>query len=256
MVLSMDRWVGKVAVVTGTSAGIGSAIAELLVKRGLVVAGLARRKERTEKLAAELTGEKGKLHAVRCDVTKEEDVVEAFAWVRDNLGPIHVLVNNAGLEQATDLIDGDTEKWKKVLDTNILGLCIATREAVRDMTANGVDGHVININSIIGHKVFYFPKVNMYPATKFAVTALAETLRHEINRNNLKIKITSLSPGFVTSELMNASYGREVALADLNMDFDPFLNPDDIAHAVEYALSTPPHVQVSEITVRPVGERF
>ncbi|XP_025837716.1 farnesol dehydrogenase-like isoform X2 [Agrilus planipennis] len=188
----MDRWVEKVAVVTGASAGIGAAIAEALVKEGLIVAGFARRTDRVEKLAKKLqdANAKGKLHAVKVDMTKENEIIDGFNWVKKNLGPIHVLVNNAGVARFDALIDSDTQKWRDIFDTNVIGLSIATREAVKDMRANNVDGHIIHINSIVGHQVLNFQGINAYPASKHAITALSETLRHEFIQNKLKIKIT------------------------------------------------------------------
>jgi NADP+-dependent farnesol dehydrogenase len=154
------------------------------------VAGFARRSERVEELSKKLKGKKGKLFAVKVDMTKEDDILKGFKWVSEKLGPVHVLVNNAGIAQPTTLIDGETEKWKKTLDTNVLGLCIATREAIKVMKANKIDGHIIHINSVAGHKVPNFPGLNIYPASKHAVTALTETLRQEFNNLGLKIKIT------------------------------------------------------------------
>lgn len=154
------------------------------------VVGLARRKENIEQLAKKFAGEKGKLFAVKTDVTKEEDVIQAFKWVKENVGPVHILINNAGLSQVTSLIDGDAEKWRTVFDVNVLGLCIATREAVKQMQDNKIDGHIVHINSDSGHKVSDFPGLNVYPASKHAVTALTETLRLEFNRIGSKIKIT------------------------------------------------------------------
>ncbi|XP_060525371.1 farnesol dehydrogenase-like [Cylas formicarius] len=251
MVLSLDRWVGKVAVVTGASAGIGVAIVEQLVKAGIVVAGLARRKDRVEELAKQLSGEKGKLVAVQADLTKEQDIIAAFEYVLKNLGPVSILVNNAGLSKFSSLIDGETEIWKTVLDTNVLGLSISTREAIKQMKANNIDGHVIHINSVLGHAVANYPGLNVYPATKFAVTALAETLRYEINSQNLKIKITSVSPGYVKTEFIEVFTGKTAAEVGL-----PGLEAEDVADAVVYALSTPPHVNVSEVTVRVLAEAF
>lgn len=104
---------------------------------------------------------------------------------------MHILINNAGgAGLSTNLIEGDTEVWKRVFDLNVLGLCIATREAVKNMKENNVDGHIIHINSIAGHKVLNVPNFNVYPASKFAVTALTETLRQELNSIGSKIKIT------------------------------------------------------------------
>ncbi|XP_018321421.1 farnesol dehydrogenase [Agrilus planipennis] len=252
----MERWVGKVAIVTGASSGIGAAIAEALVKEGLIVAGFARRKERIEELAKKLqqANAKGKLHAVKVDMTKENEIIDGFNWVKKNLGPIHVLVNNAGVARNNTLINGDTQKWKDVFDTNVIGLSIATREAVKDMRANKVDGHIIHINSIGGHKVLNFSGANVYPASKYAVTALSETLRHEFIQNKLKIKITSLSPGHVDTELRDA--------AGYKLDpTSPFAkvkgsNAEDIANGVLYVLGTPPHVQIQELTIAGIDEPY
>lgn len=247
MVLSLDRFVGKVAIVTGASAGIGVAIVEQLVKNGVIVAGLARRVELIEELAKKLSGEKGKLHAFKCDISKEGDIVSVFKEIVRKLGNISILVNNAGLARQTDLINGDTEKWKLTLDTNVLGLSIATREAIQNMKENGTQGHIIHINSVLGHKVVQYPDfhLNIYGATKYAVTALTETLRLDISREKLPIKITSVSPGYVRTEFLSAaSYPDEAT--------PPLFSPD-VADAVIFALSTPPHVNINEVILQAVG---
>ncbi|KAJ8971429.1 hypothetical protein NQ317_018164 [Molorchus minor] len=251
MVLSMDRWVGKVAVVTGASAGIGAAIAEQLVEKGLKVVALARRKERLNELAKKLANKKGKLYPVKTDISKEEDILNAFKWIKENLGPVHILVNNAGiLKMGNTLTDGDTDTWRDVLNVNVLGLCIATREAVRDMKVNKIDGHIIHINSTAGHQVPPTPGLNVYPASKYAVTALAETLRLELNSQKSRIKITSLSPGVVLTEI--AAGVLEKLIKTMGKD-EQLLDAQDVADAaVVYALSTPPHVQIQELTIRPI----
>ena len=123
-------------------------------------------------------------------MTKEEDILKVFKWSKDNLGPVHILVNNAGRVAHTNLTEGKTEDWKSVFDLNVLGLCIATREAVKIMKENKINGHIVHVNSIVGHQVVNYPGLNVYPASKFAVTALTETLRQELNHQGLKIKIT------------------------------------------------------------------
>jgi NADP+-dependent farnesol dehydrogenase len=254
MVLSMERWTGKIAVVTGASAGCGAAIAEALVKEGLQVVGLARRKERVDQLAQKLSSAKGKLHSLKADMTVEADIINAFKWIRENLGPVAILINNAGLSQPNTLIGGNTEMWKTVLDTNVLGLTIATREAINHMMDHQIDGHVIHINSVLGHYVAHVPKLNMYSASKFAVTALTETLRQELVALNSKIRITSVSPGPVDTEFAISSNLND------NKDWEkiysamPKLKSEDVADAVIYVLSTPPHVQVQEVMLRPLGE--
>lgn len=151
---------------------------------------MARRKDRLEDLAAKLGDKKGKLYAVQADLTKEQDIIDAFEWTKKNVGPIHILVNNAGSMTVANLTDGETENFKRTLDLNVLALCIATREAVKDMRANNVNGHIIHVNSVVGHYVPRIKGFNVYPASKHAVTALTESLRHELNSLDSKIKIT------------------------------------------------------------------
>ena len=127
---------------------------------------------------------------MKADISKEEDILKAFQWVTKKVGPVHILINNAGIVQQTNLVEGDAEKWKKIFDTNVIGLSIATREAVKIMKQNKIDGHIIHINSTLGHRIFYHSFANVYPASKYAVTALTETLRQELNHLGLKIKIT------------------------------------------------------------------
>jgi NADP+-dependent farnesol dehydrogenase len=255
MVLSLDRWVGKVAVVTGCASGIGAGIAEFLVDQGLIVVGLDRRCELVQELAKKLSGKKGQLHAVKADVSKEEEVVEAFKWVEDNLGHVHILINNAGVAKENFLYNGDPAQWRATLDVNVLGVCIATREALKSMMGNNINGHIIHINSVAGHKIPNWLGINIYTASKYAVTALAETLRQELNHLGSKIKITSLSPGLVATEMTTLNTGvseeRQAMLKSM-----PILQPQDIAEAIGYVLSTPENVQIQELTIVPLGETF
>lgn len=190
MVLSLNRWKGKVAIVTGASAGIGASIVGTLVEEGINVVGLARRVERVEEIAKSLNGKPGKLYAVQADISKEEDILKAFKWTTENVGPVSILINNAGVVKQTNLVEGNTKMWKQIFDTNVIGLCIATREAVKIMKASNIEGHIIHINSVLGHKLPYQPFFNVYPASKYSVTALTETLRQELNHVGSKIKIS------------------------------------------------------------------
>lgn len=155
----------------------------------LKVVGLARRKHIIDDLAKKLEGKKGKLYAIKTDVTKEEDVISAFNWTKEHLGPVHILINSAGIAQDTTLSNGDANKWRKVIDTNVFGLSLATREAVKDMTKNAVAGQIIHLSSVLGHYVAHLPKLNMYAATKFAIRALTETLRQELLTSGTQIRI-------------------------------------------------------------------
>lgn len=251
----MDRWARKVAIVTGASAGIGILISQALVEKGVKVVGLARRVDRIEELAKKLEGKSGKLYAVRCDISREEDILKAFKWVKDNVGPVHILINNAGVIKPTNLTDGNTDDWRRIFDVNVIGLCICTREAARVMKQHDIAGHIIHINAICGHYVTPLPEpvMNVYPASKYAVTALTETLRQELRHFKSKVKITSISPGVVRTEFQDNFPTGTFKDAVLTM---PALKPEDIAEAVIYCLSTQPHVQVHELIIRPLGEPF
>ncbi|KAJ3651602.1 hypothetical protein Zmor_017631 [Zophobas morio] len=248
MVLSMDRWKGKVAIVSGASAGIGEAIADALVEEGVIV-NLSTLIHLT---SHSISGKRGKLHPIKAEFSQEEDILKVFEWTSKNLGPVHILINNAGLATQSTLTDGKTEDWKSVFDLNVIGLSIATREAVKIMKENKIHGHIIHINSTLGHQVINVPRMNVYPASKFAVTALTETLRQELNHLGLKIKISSVSPGLVATR-------RTTFAKDLTHERKAFyenrpaLNSEDIADGVIYALSTPEHVQVHELTLIPWG---
>ncbi|KAG5895114.1 hypothetical protein JTB14_008551 [Gonioctena quinquepunctata] len=252
MVVSMERWRGKVAVVTGASSGIGAEIAKKLVEEGLIVVGVARRTELMEKLAFELSGEKGRLFGFKADLSKAEDITEAFKWTKQNVGTVHILINCAGIHYRENLLNGDPENWKKTFDVNVMALCIATKEATTVMREKNIAGHIIHINSVCGHKVPPLPNMNVYSGTKFAVTALTETLRQELVRFKSGIKVTSISPGIVDTPILDENIRDSKGFKELignNM-----LKPEDIADAIIYVLSTPPHVQIHELTIKPVNE--
>ncbi|ERL90836.1 farnesol dehydrogenase [Dendroctonus ponderosae] len=250
MVLSIDQWVGKLAVVTGASAGIGAAISKKLVECGINVVGLARRTEKVEEISKTLVNPKSKLYAIKCDITSEDDVKLAFKKI-EQIGAIHILINNAGTLSPSPLHNGEVSEWKKVLETNVLGTCIVSKEAIKCMSKHKINGQIININSILGHHVYNIPKQSIYPASKFALTALTETLRLELIGIDSKIKVTSLSPGPVdeTEFFVKSSMGKE---GEGPLKY--FLNPEDIVNGVLYILTTPPHLHVAELMLRPVGE--
>lgn len=192
----MDKWVGKVAIVTGASAGIGAAIALDLARAGVIVVGLARRQERINELRQQLPTEaQPRLHSIRCDVAIESDILAAFAWVNERLGGVDILINNAGILKTTNLTDaGNTEMIRAVLDVNVMGVVMATREAFQSMKRRRVGGHVVMINSVCGHNVQYFvgtrDSMNIYQPSKHAISAMTEVLRQEFQRSGLPIKIT------------------------------------------------------------------
>ncbi|XP_055609189.1 farnesol dehydrogenase-like [Uranotaenia lowii] len=246
----MDRWVGKVAVVTGASAGIGAAIAKELVRAGLLTVGLARRVELVEALKGDLASVEiaSRLHAVKCDVSKEEDILSAFGFICEKFGGIDVLVNNAGVSRdGTVLGVGNSKDLRDIFDTNVIGLALCSREAYQSMKKRSVDGHIINIGSLSGHQVYDIPRQSIYSPSKFAVRALTDSMRIEMRNESSRVKVTCISPGIVMTDMVGD-------FADA-IHF-PTLLAEDIADSVRYVLSTPPRVQIHELVIRPNGEPF
>lgn len=160
------------------------------------VVGLARRVERVNELQQRIPSHsKGKLYAVHCDITNEDDIKSAFNWVEQNVGGVDVLVNNAGIMNQVNLVDANnSDAIRSTIDTNLMGPVLCTREAFNSMRKRGVDGHIFMINSTLGHKVFYLvgqtASTNIYPPTKFGITAMTEVLRQEFQSFGTKVKIT------------------------------------------------------------------
>lgn len=251
--ISLEKYSGKVAVVTGASAGIGKTIVEELVKHGVIVAAIARRLDRLEELAQQLAAKKGKVYPFKCDLANQQEILTTFQKISTQFGAIHILINNAGMALVTTIIDGDIEKWKATLNINVLAAAICTREAIAIMKSHNVKGHIININSMAGQIVPDIPILNMYTASKHALKALTETVRLEINREKLPIKITSISPGTVETDFLKAAFeGKPVPETALKED-NFALTPEDVTATVVYVLSTPDHVNVKEVILTPQG---
>ncbi|XP_076072327.1 dehydrogenase/reductase SDR family member 11-like isoform X1 [Mytilus galloprovincialis] len=250
----MERWAGRVALVTGASVGIGAAIVQQLVQNGMKVVGCSRNIDNIQVLKTKLSSAKGQVIPVRCDLKNEQDIIDMFTMIKRDLGGVDVCVNNAGLAHAAPLLSGETKDWREMVDVNIIGLTICTREAVKQMREKGAnDGHVFLLNSISGHLVITYAIGHFYSATKHAVTALGEGIRHELREMKSQIKITSISPGLVETEFaqkLHKSEGKAKALyASIKC-----LQADDIADALVYALSAPPHVQIHDILIRPTDQ--
>ncbi len=235
---------GKVALVTGASAGIGQATALRLADCGMRVAVCARRLERLEALKSG----SGELLPIQADFRKEDDILRVFTEVRKAWGGVDVLVNNAGLGHMAPLLSGATEQWRDTLEVNVLALSICTREAVSDMRRRGDDGHVVHISSMASHRVP--PGSGMYSASKYAVRALTEALRQELREAKSKIRVSAVSPGFVETEFAE-HYHADPAAAERTYGRFKVLESEDIAWLVQTLISAPPHVQIHDVLVRP-----
>ncbi|XP_071106735.1 dehydrogenase/reductase SDR family member 11-like [Haliotis cracherodii] len=252
----MQRWSGRVALVTGASAGIGAGLVKALVKHGMKVVGCARNVDNIQKLADELKNEPGTVKAVRCDVSKEEDVLAMFKMIRadPDLGGVDVCINNAGLAHDDTLLTGRTTQWREMVDVNVLGVCMCTREAFQSMQERKVDdGHIIVLNSMSGHRVLPRSGTHFYSATKFAVTGIVEGLRQELRELKSGIRVTSISPGLVETEFSyRMMKDDEKAKAIYSMI--PCLQVDDITSTVIFALQSPKHMEVNDVLIRPTAQ--
>ena len=191
----MSKLNGKVAVVTGASKGIGAGIAKALAAAGAkVVVNYASSKEGADRVVAEITGNGGKALAVQADVSKAADVHRLFAVTREAFGPVDVLVNNAGVYQFEPLETVTEREFHREFDTNVLGVILATREAVKYFGAEG--GSVINIGSVVSEKAA--PQSVVYTATKHAVDGITRVLAVELGAR--KIRVNSINPGGVETE--------------------------------------------------------
>ncbi|CAI5693219.1 unnamed protein product [Oreochromis niloticus] len=174
-----------------------------------------------------------------------------FAAIKEQHKGVDVCINNAGLAHPEPLLSGKTSGWKNMMDVNILGLSICTREAYQSMKERNVDdGHIININSMSGHRVLPSASTHFYTATKFAVTALTEGLRQELRAEKTHIRATSISPGLVETEFGPRLFkDNPDKSAGLYSEYKP-LEAKDVASSVVYVLSAPPHVQIGDIQMR------
>lgn len=249
----MDKWIGRVALVTGASSGIGSAIAERMVKAGIKVVGCARNIKPIQDLADKLQGQKGCLSAVQCDLQKDEDIMSLFASIKDQHGGVDICVNSAGLGIAAPLLSGSSDQWRTMMEVNVIALCACSREAYKSMRERSVDdGHIIHISSLGAHMVPRAAESHFYSASKWAVKSILEGMRMELKDAKTNIRVTGISPGLVETEFAGRMRGEETAKA-MYTRIKP-LQASDIADAVEYALSAKPHVQVHDVIIWPTQE--
>ena len=196
---------GKVALVTGASSGLGQHFAGVLAAAGASVAIAARRIDRLEALAAGIRAKGGKAHPVALDVTDPESVRAAFAAAETALGPVTVLINNAGISDGAFFLRMTEAQWRGVLDVNLDGVFRVGQEGARRMVAAGQGGSIVNIASIVG--LGAIKTLGAYAASKAAVIALTRNMALELAREN--IRVNALAPGYISTEMNDAFWETE-----------------------------------------------
>ncbi|MEN0527855.1 SDR family oxidoreductase [Staphylococcus aureus] len=225
----------KIAVVTGAGSGIGKAIATLLHEEGAKVVLAGRNKDKLQNVANQLAQDSVKV--VPTDVTNKEEVDELMKIAQQTFGGLDIVINSAGQMLSSKITDYQVDEWDSMIDVNIKGTLYTAQAALPTMLEQS-SGHLINIASISGFEVT--KSSTIYSATKAAVHTITQGLEKELAKTG--VKVTSISPGMVDTAI-TAAY---------NPSDRKKLDPQDIAEAVLYALTQPKHVNVNEITVRPV----
>ena len=243
---------GKVVVITGASSGLGESTARHLSALGATVVLGARRKDRLGRISDDIQANGRKALAVQVDVTKQSEVENLAQAAIDAYGKVDVWINNAGIMPIAPLAQLRVDEWDRMIDLNIKGVLYGIAAALPHMQeANG--GHIINIASVFGIKVFA-PGGTVYCATKAAVRTLTEGLRVECHANN--IRTTLISPGAVNSELKGSTSDESSSKAVEQLYKAWAISADSIARAIAYAIDQPSDVDINEIVVRPVAQEF
>ncbi|MGB2868755.1 MAG: SDR family oxidoreductase [Bacteroidota bacterium] len=241
----------KTVFITGASSGIGRSCAVAFAEAGARLILSARRKDRIDLLIDDLKRKYNTdSYGFMLDVQKQKDVQHAVERLPKNWQEIDILVNNAGLSRGLDkLHEGSINDWEEMIDTNIKGLLYVTRAIVPGMVSRS-SGTVINIGSIAGYQ--YYPKGNVYCATKAAVDAITSTLRMELV--DTPIRVCTVDPGLVETEFSEVRFRGDAERAKkAYLGFTP-LSPDDVADAVLFCATRPAHFQVAQMVVMPTNQ--
>ncbi|MDZ8136406.1 MAG: SDR family oxidoreductase [Nostoc sp. DedQUE04] len=245
----MSEIQNKVVIITGASSGLGEATAKRLAASGAKLMLAARREDRLKDLVGAIAKSGGTATYQVTDVANRAQVEALAKETLSTYGQIDVLINNAGLMPLSALDQVKVDEWERMIDINIKGVLYGIA-AVLPIMRQQKSGHVINLSSVAGHKVF--PGAAVYCATKYAVRAISEGLRLE---SNGEIRSTNISPGAVATELGNTITDKDAA-AGINQLYEIAIDADAIARAIAYAIEQPSDVDVNEIIIRPTRQEL
>ena len=231
----------SVALVTGASSGIGEATVRSLAAAGLEVVAAARRLERCEAVAREVGG-----RALRLDVADPDSVAE----LAESIPQVSVLVNNAGGALGLEPVaEADEENWRQMYETNVLGVMRVTKALLPALERAG-DGHIVVVGSVAGVEVY--PGGAGYTAAKHAANAVTRTLRLELLGK--PIRVSEVAPGMVETEFSLTRFGGDEDKAAKVYEGTTPLTADDVADAIAYLVTRPPHVNVDYLSIKPTAQ--
>ncbi|MDZ7359745.1 MAG: SDR family oxidoreductase [candidate division KSB1 bacterium] len=247
----MNPLENQVAIVTGASSGIGEATALALAAAGAKVALAARRKDRLGNVKKKIEAMGSEALLIQTDVSVRAQVEALVTQTKKKWGRIDILVNNAGVMLLSFMDKLKVEEWERMIDINLKGVLYGVA-AVLPIMREQRSGHIINISSDADRKVF--PGSAVYSATKAAVTLLSEGLRAELAREKMPIRVTSISPGAVATELAKHITDNDVFAVFRSHPPMEFMQSADVAAAILFAVTQPPHVDVNNMLVRPTQQ--
>ena len=244
-----DNIEGKCVLITGGGTGLGAETARMLASKGAKIAIAARRRNKLDDVAAGIVSAGGVARAYELDVADKKQFKSVVDAVVADLGRLDVLVNNAGLMPIRPMAEVNTDEWDAMIDVNLRGTLYGIAAAL-PLFMEQNSGHFVNISSVAGVKVFA-PGGTVYSGTKFAVRAISEGLRQEVGS---RIRVTSIEPGAVESDLMHTTTGTSQGAV---MEFYKSAIPTaSVARAITFAVEQPDDVDINEIVLRPTAQEF
>ena len=243
-----NRLEGKVVAITGASSGIGEATALLLAERGAKVVLGARRSDRLKALADRIMAADGEATYAQTDVKRRDDLSNLVKLACEQYGKLDVLVSNAGIAPISPLDELRVEDWEEMIDVNLKGFLYGIAAALPVFRKQGF-GHFVNVISTAGLQII--PTMAVYAGTKNAIRTIAEALRQEAGD---KLRVTSVSPGFIRTNLADSMTNQEMRSQILDRMDEIAISPEAIARAIAFAIEQPTDVDVNEIIVRPTAQ--
>jgi len=239
----------KTVFITGATSGIGKASAEIFAQNGFNLVICGRRADRLNQLKEKLNS-KANVECLVFDVRDKDEVFSKINSLPEAFKQIDILINNAGNAHGLDTFDeGSLEDWDAMIDINVKGLLYVSKAIIPGMTSRK-SGHIINIGSIAGKEVY--PKGNIYCASKFAVDAISQSMRIDLNAHG--IKVSEVNPGAVDTEFSTVRFKGDKKRADnVYQGFKPLV-ANDIAEIIYFIASRPAHVNIAEALVLPTAQ--